>query len=101
MNAPVRGLRFTRHADDVAAVSNQVEIADAGKAAEKLQAEHVLAQMKPGMLAHVDDVCAKPTSVREALGKLASSQQAGAGVQHFAQRMSTRQKGAQGRPRCL
>ena len=43
VNAPVRGLRFTRPADDVAAVQSTAEVAKAGAAAEKLQAEHQLA----------------------------------------------------------
>jgi hypothetical protein len=43
VNAPVRGLRFTRPADDVAAVQSTVEVAKAEAAADKLQAEHQLA----------------------------------------------------------
>jgi hypothetical protein len=95
VNAPVRGLRFTRHADDMAAVENSVEIASAGRTAEELQADHLLAQMKPGMAAHT---CDQPTSLKGALRKLASSQNDGAAAQHFVHKMTTLQRGALGRP---
>jgi hypothetical protein len=73
VNAPVRGLRFSRPADDVAALQTEKEAATAGAAVEKLQREHMLAQMRPTMHAQMGDAEDAPTTVQGALGKLASS----------------------------
>ena len=75
VNAPVRGLRFTRPADDVAAVQDTAEVAKGEAAAVKLLAEHQLAQMKPTMLAAFGEEPVPARKLEEPVEKLAGSQQ--------------------------
>lgn len=71
VNAPRRGLKFTRPADDQGQVATQA----AAAAAEKAKAEHQSAQMRPSMMAAMSEGSgdAVPSTVQGTLAKLASS----------------------------
>ena len=101
VNAPVRGLRFTRPADDVAAVLSTVEVTRGDTGVSKLLAEHQLEQMRPGMQAAFGDELVPASKLEEPLGELAGSQRDTPAKESLMTRLANLKLGAQVRPRCL